>query len=100
MKTKYKEPTQEQIVDFYYYLLMYRSMGYDLCEMDTDFSFYTTVLDRVSSSWPRETLPETYDYYVSHIGIKNIRNGYRQLVSSTPGDMRINKIKITICEDE
>lgn len=98
MKTK--EPTQEQIVDFYYYLLMYRSMGYDLCEMDTDFSFYTDVLDKVSSSWPRETSPESYEYYVSEGDINLIVRDHGMATKS----IYLNrsgkrKIKITICED-
>ena len=97
MKTKY---TKQNEIDFYYLLLINYSQYQMGFLRDEDFNNNPTNFTNILDKFQRETSPETYEYYVSDIGIKNIRNGYWSLASSKPSDIRINKIKITICEDE
>lgn len=107
MKTKNKEPTKDQEVDFYYAMIVFLECGVDIDEDEYD-SFLkrpymvSEWIDQHSDKYPRETSPEVYEYYVSDFGLAVIRD-HQGLTSIGINVEKFNrtprKIKITICED-
>lgn len=110
MKTKY---TKENEVDFYYRLLAYMDKdGYLLRGHDHTFyrypTHYTNLVDSDltdyprETSWPRETSPETYEYYVRDHELEKLKKHIFicPCLDTARDEEYKHKIKITICEDE
>lgn len=104
MKTKY---TKENEIDFYYTLLVYKCNNIEVGITDeklfaTRPNDFTEYRNSTLHDWPRETLPETYEYYVSNNGLLKIRTlGEYGIVISEDKDRHYkHKIKITICEED
>lgn len=106
MKTK--DPTQDQIVDFYYYLVSSLcEVGYIYQENEKEKMFlcnpekFSKFVDDDLDIFPRETSPEVYEYYVSDGDLNLIRSRCGLCIKSVYlCHFGKHKIKITICEDE
>lgn len=105
MKTKYKEPTQDQIVDFYYLMFIFLDKsGHLLSGHDLAFCKYphrySSIINRNLEKYPRETSPEVYEYDVIDGDINIIvRDQFMIKKSIYLNRKGKRKIKITICKD-
>lgn len=102
-----KEPTSEQIEDFYYSMLitLYQEIvdigNHNDEAFDTDFEVGTRHIKECGVGWLRETSPETYEYYVSDGDLNLIRSKCGLCIKSVYlCHLGKHKIKITICDDE
>lgn len=104
MKTKY---TKENEIDFYYTLLVYKcnNIGVGITDeklFATRPNDFTEYRNSTLHDWHRETSLETYEYYVSTLELKAIKNNsYVHANLETNKDWYAkHKIKITICEED
>lgn len=107
MKTKLTEPTEQNHIDIFYRLLLCYANSpscdlVDLCEKFYDNPEETTEFFNETKIFPRETSPETYEYYVSDNSLRELKlNGSDVMIwGKEKCDYYTHKIKITICEDE
>ncbi len=101
---KTREPTETEIVDFYYWLLIKESQGNKINYQDVEIVFaeyprsFTTSIDDYCFVYPRETSQETYECYVDDYNLDGIKKHYCAFVYSNSSGKRKHKIKITIEE--